>query len=296
MNIIIKESQLQKLIEQVKVDKVEVLADQIWDATSGIGTDEDKVYDALKQITNLQFFVKVNTKLISKYKESFYDIVNSTMEFTDSEKNEIVKILNSKGVAHIINDNGDIKYKKSQTQFTSQQGANFYSDPTILTPSENLISFLKCEEGKVGSNCQPMLKSYKVPGDVWTIGWGHTGEYAKPEAKIDQTTAEKILNRDANVASECVKRIFNEWKSKKINVSVTQSMFDTLTSLAFNAGCGSLRGTGSENEVIDFVKKGKYKEAADTILSFKSDKPGFSGLKKRREKEKEMFCKDGGCA
>ena len=96
MNIIIKESQLQKLIEQVKVDKVEMVADQIWDATSGIGTDEVKVYDALKQITNLQFFVKVNTKLISKYKESFYDIVNSTMEFTDSEKNEIVKILNSK--------------------------------------------------------------------------------------------------------------------------------------------------------------------------------------------------------
>ena len=296
MNIIIKESQLQKLIEQVKVDKVEMVADQIWDATSGIGTDEVKVYDALKQITNLQFFVKVNTKLISKYKESFYDIVNSTMEFTDSEKNEIVKILNSKGVTHIINDNGDIQYKKSPTQFTSQQGANFYPDPTILTPSENLISFLKCEEGKVGSNCQPMLKSYKVPGDVWTIGWGHTGEYAKPEAKINQTTAEKILNRDANAASECVKRIFNEWKSKKINVSVTQSMFDTLTSLAFNAGCGSLRGTGAENEVIDFVKKGKYKEAADTILSFKSDKPGFSGLKKRREKEKEMFCKDGGCA
>ena len=65
MNIIIKESQLQKLIERVKVDKVEILADQIWDATSGIGTDEDKVYSVLKQITNLPFFVQVNTKLIS---------------------------------------------------------------------------------------------------------------------------------------------------------------------------------------------------------------------------------------
>ena len=68
MNIIIKESQLQKLIEQVKVDKIEVLADQIWNATSGVGTDEQKVYYALKQITNLKFFVQVNTKLISKYK------------------------------------------------------------------------------------------------------------------------------------------------------------------------------------------------------------------------------------
>jgi len=244
MNIIIKESQLQKLIEQVKRDKVEVIADEIWESTSGIGTDEDRIYKALNQITNLNFFVQVNTKLISKYEESFYDIVNSMMEFTESEKNEIVKILNSKGIIHIMDDNGN---------------------------------------------------SYKKPGDVWTIGWGHTGEYAKPNTKINQTTAEKILNKDATTASECVKRIFNEWKSKKINVSVTQSMFDTLTSLAFNAGCGSLRGTGAENEVIDFVKKGKYKEAADTILSFKSNKPGFSGLKKRREREKEMFCKDGGC-
>jgi hypothetical protein len=171
MNIIIKESQLQKLIEQVKVDKVEVLADQIWDATSGIGTDEDKVYDALKQITNLQFFVKVNTKLISKYKESFYDIVNSTMEFTDSEKNEIVKILNSKGVAHIINDNGDIKYKKSPTQFTSQQGANFYSDPTILTPSENLISFSKSSLVIMTASFSSLIPLYLL---IFTSGFTST--------------------------------------------------------------------------------------------------------------------------
>jgi lysozyme len=295
MNIIIKESQLQKLIEQVKRDKVEVIADEIWESTSGIGTDEDRIYKALNQITNLNFFVQVNTKLISKYEESFYDIVNSMMEFTESEKNEIVKILNSKGIIHIMDNNGNITYKKTPKQINNQQNGNFYLDPTILTPSEDLISFLKCEEQKPGSNCLPMLNSYKKPGDVWTIGWGHTGEYAKPNTKINQTTAEKILNKDATTASECVKRIFNEWKSKKINVSVTQSMFDTLTSLAFNAGCGSLRGTGAENEVIDFVKKGKYKKAADTILSFKSNKPGFSGLKKRREREKEMFCKDGGC-
>ena len=207
MNIIIKESQLQKLIEQVKVDKIEVLADQIWNATSGVGTDEQKVYYALKQITNLKFFVQVNTKLISKYKESFYDIVNSTMEFTDSEKNEIVKILNTNRIPHKINENGDIQFVKTQSNL---------KDVSELTTSENLIKFLKCEEGKVGSKCEPVLQSYRVPGDIWTIGWGHTGEFAKPKQKINTSQAEKILRKDAEEASNCIKRIFSDWKSKNI--------------------------------------------------------------------------------
>jgi lysozyme len=294
MNIIIKESQLQKLIERVKVDKVEILADQIWDATSGIGTDEDKVYSVLKQITNLPFFVQVNTKLISKYKESFYDIVNSAFEFTESEKNEIVKILNGKGIPHFIDGEGDIQFKKTKSQTNPNDVSNL-NDPLTMSPSENLIRFLKCEEGKVGSKCEPVLQSYKVPGDVWTIGWGHTGEFAKPKQKINFSQAENILRKDAEEASNCVQRIFSEWKGKNINRYITQSMYDTLTSLAFNAGCGSLRGTNSNDDVIDYIKNGKFTDAANKILSFKSDKPGFSGLKKRREKERQMFCKEGGC-
>jgi lysozyme len=147
----------------------------------------------------------------------------------------------------------------------------------------------------VGSKCEPVLQSYRVPGDVWTIGWGHTGEFAKPKQKINVSQAEKILRKDVEEASNCVKRIFSGWRSKNIDRRITQSMYDSLTSLAFNAGCGSLRGTNSSEDVIDYVKNGKFTEAANKILTFKSDKPGFSGLKIRREKEKEMFCKEGGC-
>jgi lysozyme len=226
--------------------------------------------------------------LISKYNESFYEIVNSAMEFTDSEKNEIVKILNTNRIPHKINENGDIQYVKTKSQ-------NNLKDFSELTTSENLIKFLKCEEGKVGSNCEPVLQSYKVPGDIWTIGWGHTGEFAKPKQKINLSQVEKILRRDAEEASDCVNRIFSEWKNKNIERRITQSMYDTLTSLAFNAGCSSLRGTDSNEDFIDYVKNGKFTDAANKILSFKSDKPGFSGLKIRREKEKQMFCKEGGC-
>lgn len=286
MDIIIKESQLNRLIEQVKIDKVEKLADDVYNATSGVGTDEQKVYNTLRQINNVRLFVQFNTKLISKYKESFYEIVNATMEFTESEKNEIISILNQNGIPHIINSEGDIQYNKPKTNLQSVNN---------LSPSEELINFLKCEEGKVGSKCQPVLQSYRIPGDVWTIGWGHTGEYAKPKSKINPTQAEKILRRDTNTASECVKRIFSDWQNKNINRPITQSMFDSLTSLAFNAGCGSLRGSNSKGELIDYVKEGNFAEAANLITNFNANKPGFSGLKKRREKEKQMFCKEGGC-
>jgi len=286
MDIIIKESQLNRLIEQVKIDKVEKLADDVYNATSGLGTDEQKVYNTLRQINNVRLFVQFNTKLISKYKESFYEIVNATMEFTESEKNEIVSILNQNGIPHIINSEGDVQYNKPKTNLQTVNN---------LSPSEELINFLKCEEGKVGSKCQPVLQSYRIPGDVWTIGWGHTGEYAKPKSKINPTQAEKILRRDTNTASECVKRIFSEWQNKNIDRPITQSMFDSLTSLAFNAGCGSLRGSNSKGELIDYVKEGNFAEAANLITNFNANKPDFSGLKKRREKEKQMFCKEGGC-
>ena len=290
MDLLINENQLKRLVEQVKVDKVKNFADSIWNATSGLGTDEEKVYQLLKQITNLETFIKVNTKLISDYKESFYDIVNSTMEFTDSEKNEIVKILNSNRIPHIVDEDGNVKY--SGKKINSQTNL---IDVSNLNPSETLYNFLKCEEGKIGGKCQPELVSYKKPGDKWTIGWGHTGQYAKPRNKITVSRAEEILERDTKNASDCVKRIFAEWKSKNINRPITQSMFDTLTSLAFNAGCGSLRGSGSDGDVIDYVRKGKFKEAANQILTFNANKPGFGGLKIRREKESQMFCKEGSC-
>jgi GH24 family phage-related lysozyme (muramidase) len=72
-------------------------------------------------------------------------------------------------------------------------------------------------------------------------------------------------------------------------------MFDALTSLTFNAGCGSIRGGSSKNDLIDYVKAGKFGEASKMIPAFNSDKSGFSGLKTRREKEKNLFCRDGGC-
>jgi len=287
MNLLINESQVIKLLEQVKINQFEKMADDIWNSVSGIGTDEEKIYDTIKNIKNLNTLGRITNILYKKYKQNFYDIVNEPMEFTKSEKQEIVNILNSNGIKHILNDDGNIQLIKQDLKF---------KDVSTLVPSEQLYSFLRCEEGKVGSNCKPMLNSYRIPGDIWTIGYGHTGDYAKPNSKIDPKTAENLLKKDVLTAHGCVSRIFNEWKNKNIDRKITQSMLDTLTSLAFNAGCGSLRGTSGDNDLIDYIRRGEFLKASEMIPKFNSNKPGFSGLKTRREKEKKMFCKEGGCS
>lgn len=280
MKLIINESQCKILIEQLKSPNPQEIADTIWSSVSGVGTDEEKMYSALKLIKNQNILNSVNNILVKNHNQNLRQIILEPYEFTEGEKKTIYDIFKNNGILDLI--------LRSYNQKT-------LLDPLSLQPSDNLIKFLKCEEGKPGSNCQPMLKSYKVPGDVWTVGFGHTGENVKPNMTINQSRAEQLLQKDAQTASDCVKRIFSDWKQNNINRTITQSMFDALTSLAFNAGCGSLRGGSSKNDLIDYVKAGKFADASKRILTFKADKPGFSGLKVRREKEKNLFCKDGGC-
>ena len=275
MKLIINESQCKILIEQLKSPSPQQIADIVWSSVSGVGTDEEKMYSALKLISNQNILNSVNNILVKNHNQNLQQIIGEPFEFTDEEKKTIYNIFKTNGLLELV-----LNGKKQKT---------------LLDPSDNLIKFLKCEEGKPGSNCQPMLKSYRVPGDVWTVGFGHTGENVKPNMTINQSKAEQLLHKDAQTASDCVKRIFSDWKQNNINRTITQSMFDALTSLAFNAGCGSLRGGSSKNDLIDYVKAGKFADASKRILTFKADKPGFSGLKIRREKEKNLFCKDGGC-
>ena len=78
--------------------------------------------------------------------------------------------------------------------------------------------------------------------------------------------------------------MFKDWEKEGTNVSITQSMFDALVSMAFNAGVGGLR----RSEVVEHLKKGDYQTAADSIKTFRVSSK-FPGLALRREKESEMF-------
>jgi GH24 family phage-related lysozyme (muramidase) len=265
MKLIINESQCKILIEQLKSPNPQEIADTIWSSVSGVGTDEEKMYSALKLINNQNILNSVNSILVKNHNQNLQQIILEPYEFTDEEKKTIYNIFKTNGLLNLILNGKKQKTLPSQQKTLPSQQKTLL-DPLSLQPSDNLIKFLKCEEGKVGSNCQPELKSYGPPRDVWTIGWGHTGENVKPNMKINQSRAEQLLQNDTQKASDCVKRIFTEWKKNNINRTITQSMFDALTSLTFNAGCGSIRGDSAQNDLIDYVRAGKFAEATiDTI-------------------------------
>lgn len=87
---------------------VKVIGDTFWEAVSGFGTDENMIYDILKQIKTQTIFDKINSYLKSKYGQNFYQIFNEPFEFEDDEKQRIVNLLNSNGIPHYIEDD-DIK-------------------------------------------------------------------------------------------------------------------------------------------------------------------------------------------
>ena len=274
MRILITEKQYKFLKESIT--PVENIVDGIWGAVSGLGTNEEDFYTLLRQIKNQSTLNLVNKGLLDKHKQSFYDVVNEPLEFNEQEKNIIAQILTKNDLPHKVVKGKIVPIK-----------INNFKNVNTLNPSEKLISFLMYEEGSAKQKGEPELVSYKKKGDKWTIGYGHTSN-VRPNMKITKDIAIKFLKQDLIEASNCVKRIFSEWAAKGIKINLTQSMFDTLVSLTFNAGCGSIRGTESGGEVIDHIKAGQFYTAAQKIKNFKL-KSGFSGLIARREKESRSY-------
>jgi len=184
----------------------------------------------------------------------------------------VIQIINSsnaspedKQLAIEMCDKKDEKYKAGYDFVLSQEGWNH----------------IKNEE-----KCK--LKAYKLGDGMITVGYGHAEKIGKTKLrvgqKISQTRADEYLKEDLKEAADGVRRMFKDWKEEGINVTITQSMFDALVSIAFNAGVGGLR----RSEVVDHLKKGDYKTAANSIKTFKVSSK-FPGLAVRRAKESEMF-------
>jgi len=150
--------------------------------------------------------------------------------------------------------------------------------------SEAGISHIKKEEAL-------RLVAYKLGDGRITVGYGHAEKPGKTKLKVGEKItkkeAEELFKKDIDVATSGVKRIFNEWEKKGLEIKITQKMFDALVSIAFNTGVSSLR----KSDVIQHLKKGDYELAADSIKSFKVSSK-FPGLSKRRSAESQMFSID----
>ena len=154
-------------------------------------------------------------------------------------------------------------------------------DVNSLRASQNFWDWLRYHEGDPKQKGEPTIKTYKDSKGVNTIGYGHTGQYAKPGNTITKEKANEIFIDDVNNAASCVKRFLKEWKDQKVKGQyLKQNEYEALISLVFNSGCQGVR----ESKFIQKVKYGKYDEAAEMIKDYKS-----GGLENRRKSEYQLF-------
>jgi len=124
-----------------------------------------------------------------------------------------------------------------------------------------------------------MLEAYVDAAGVNTIGFGHTGsEYAQPGKKITKAKAVELLKKDLKQAEDAVNRL--------VKVDITQPMYDSLVSLAFNIGNGAF----AKSTLLKKLNQGDYLGAADEFPRWrKAGGKVLTGLVKRRAAERAMF-------
>ncbi|MGK7949886.1 MAG: lysozyme [Xenococcaceae cyanobacterium] len=96
-------------------------------------------------------------------------------------------------------------------------------EDTSMSTSQTGINLIKRWEG-FRSN------AYLCPGNVWTIGYGHTAT-AKPGMVINTHQAEMLLKSDL--------RRFETAVDSLTHVPLNQAQFDALVSFTFNVGIGA---------------------------------------------------------
>ncbi len=128
-----------------------------------------------------------------------------------------------------------------------------------------------------------LLKAYKCPAGIWTIGYGHTGS-AKEGQVISQKQADDLLEKDVQKFVEGVNRF--------IKVELNQNQFDALVSFAFNCGLGSLQSS----TLLNFINIKQFDKAAlefdkwNKVRNPKTKQLEVStGLTRRRSEEKALF-------
>ena len=184
----------------------------------------------------------------------------------------VVQIINSssadadtKQIANEMCEEKEEKYKKGYDWTLSQEGW------------DHIRNEEKCK-----------LIAYSIGDGMITVGYGHAEKTSKSKIrvgqKITQQKADELLEDDLKVAADGVRRMFKDWENENVIVPITQSMFDALVSMAFNAGVGGLR----RSDVVKHLKKGDYTATADSIKTFRVS-GRFPGLAIRRDKESKMF-------
>lgn len=127
------------------------------------------------------------------------------------------------------------------------------------------------------------LKAYLDPVGIWTIGYGHTGSYARPGAVITQALADELLYRDIDKASL-------EVEAWVYDVPLTDNQFGALTSFMFNIGRKKLTPSTIQKLLIARDYDGAAKQFTRWVYGRQNGKyVVLPGLERRRKAEQSLF-------
>jgi lysozyme len=178
---------------------------------------------------------------------------------------------------------GETKIVEGSTHGNAKPANQFNSISRVA------IDMIKADEGlakKIGNN---QVQAYPDPGtgaEPWTIGYGTTrinGRAVEPGQVISIAQAEQIFQE------QVTKDFLPGVKSSLRNI-VTQSMIDACVSLAYNIGVGGFR----RSSICSNINRGDYEGAANAFSLYnKAAGKVLPGLVKRRQKEADLFLKDG---
>lgn len=240
----------------------------------------NKIFDKLETIpdhlkTKLFKSIVLGLVTITSYTQ-INDLFNSYFNNHQKTNKETVNELQN------IIDNA---YKRTAYNKPIIKHINPYNSP--ITYSDQLIDFLKHEEGSIKQKGEPVLKAYKLGDGMITIGYGHAERISQTKMKPGVTTITKdkaleLLQSDIKDAQNGLDKILNNWKKEGIKYNISQGMYDSMISMIFNMGIGNFR----KSDFIQLVKQGKYDEAKQKILNTNVSYPGHIP---RRKQESEMF-------
>lgn len=133
---------------------------------------------------------------------------------------------------------------------------------------------------KAAEGCR--LNAYKCPAGIWTIGYGHT-KNVKAGDTWTQEQADKALEQDIETYRKAVLIACP-------SLEHYPNRLVACISLAYNIGTGAF----ASSSVARYIRRGEYRAAADAFgLWVNAGGKKLPGLVTRRQREKEVFLRDG---
>lgn len=213
--------------------------------------------------------------------ELFYQLKNNI-----NKKIAVTLIIG--GLMSIFNTSQAINYIETNNDLNDNEKTEIinaipkYKDPTKMKLSDDGWEFIRNNE-KFRDHC------YDLNDGKITFGFGHaepkkTTKY-KVGQKISFDEAYRLYIDDVNVAASGIKRMFNEWKSKGINIKITQNQYDACVDLAYNIGVSAFR----QSDFAKALKKYDLQKAAKLLKTTCISSEFKDGHSKRRKAEYILF-------